>query len=65
MTASASTATPSHAVCLCTDDRLENVLIDHKGFAQICDLGFAKKLRDGAEGESVRAYTRCGTDEYM
>ena len=44
------------------DMKLENVLIDSKGYTKLCDFGFAKSI---ADSDSQRSYTFCGTDEYM
>jgi serine/threonine protein kinase len=43
----------------------ENVLIDHQGFAKLCDFGFAKKLRDDSGQSWERTKTVCGTPDYM
>jgi serine/threonine protein kinase/CRP-like cAMP-binding protein len=40
------------------DLKPENILLDAHGFPRICDFGFARQITD-------RAYTRCGTPEYM
>ena len=42
----------------------ENVLIDHQGYAKLCDFGFAKKLRTNDKTWS-RTKTVCGTPDYM
>jgi len=42
----------------------ENVLIDHHGYAKLCDFGFAKKLCDD-NGSWERTKTVCGTPDYM
>lgn len=40
------------------DMKLENVLINSKGYPVICDLGFSKVIVD-------KSYTFCGTPEYL
>lgn len=41
------------------DLKMENLLVDEKGRCKITDLGLAKVLTDG------KAYTLCGTPEYL
>jgi serine/threonine protein kinase len=41
----------------------ENVLIDHQGYAKLCDFGFAKRLKD--DNTWGRTKTVCGTPDYM
>lgn len=40
------------------DLKLENLLLDAKGYVKMCDFGFAKVVED-------RTWTLCGTPEYM
>lgn len=40
------------------DLKPENILLDTQGYPKLCDFGLARQIED-------RAYTRCGTPEYM
>jgi serine/threonine protein kinase len=42
------------------DMKLENVLVDDRGYLKIIDYGLAKMLRDDQEATSF-----CGTPEYL
>lgn len=42
------------------DIKLENILLDNEGHIIITDFGLSKELKDGG-----RAYSYCGTIEYM
>ena len=42
------------------DLKLENIILDHRGYAKIVDFGFAKFLNKGEY-----TYTVCGTPEYI
>ncbi|KAK9877248.1 hypothetical protein WA026_016990 [Henosepilachna vigintioctopunctata] len=47
------------------DIKLENILVDAKGHIVLTDFGLSKELpREGPE-EELRAYSFCGTIEYM
>jgi len=43
------------------DLKLENLLLDDKGYCKLVDFGFAKQLDEKDE----KAYTLCGTPEYL
>merc|ERR1712107_583048 len=53
------------------DVKLENVVLNSRGYAKLCDFGLARLIEangsrdNGRRRSSAKAYTTCGTPEYM
>ncbi|KAL3284972.1 hypothetical protein HHI36_019101 [Cryptolaemus montrouzieri] len=47
------------------DIKLENILVDDKGHIVLTDFGLSKELPKEGPEEDLRAYSFCGTIEYM
>lgn len=47
------------------DIKLENILLDREGHIILTDFGLSKELLPHENGDQARAYSFCGTVEYM
>lgn len=47
------------------DIKLENILVDESGHIVLTDFGLSKELPRADNEEQQRAYSFCGTIEYM
>ncbi|XP_058805745.1 ribosomal protein S6 kinase alpha-5-like [Phymastichus coffea] len=47
------------------DIKLENILLDHEGHIVLTDFGLSKSLKPDEKNVRPRAYSFCGTIEYM
>jgi len=53
------------------DVKVENVVLDTRGYAKLCDFGLARFVEPSDDGagsfrrSKAKAYTACGTPEYM
>lgn len=61
-----------HEQCIIYRDvKLENVVLDARGYAKLCDFGLARFVEasdsraGGHRRSAAKAYTTCGTPEYM
>lgn len=47
------------------DIKLENILLDHEGHIVLTDFGLSKEFLPHERDSNARAYSFCGTIEYM